>query len=204
MPPANPVSEHRLLELLDRIEAEAPGVPQLSAQLDRIDLQSKATVVDPEEALLDAIETAFADLPSLEASFRPAGAVTSGYTKSRRRLPSRTVLRRLHRLAKLRPAVADQLRTSIERLLRRPGPTLLDSDGGWLISLFEAPVFVGDPAGSAEARHALLARFIGLCVTCPQRFFLGQGIDGLILQGLESPEYAASLSRHLPVIAIVS
>ena len=141
VPEATPISEAEWLNLLD-LPARNPKTSDLAQGLDNVTLEDCSTTApDPIPLLPDllaAVDTAFSNLPSLEASFRPSAPPTSTSQKNpRKRVPSWKTLRRLCDVAASRPALVDRLRERIEAILQRPGPTLLDSDGTWLIVLFE-------------------------------------------------------------------
>ncbi|GAA6046592.1 hypothetical protein JCM3770_006226 [Rhodotorula araucariae] len=161
VPVATPVSEACVLDLVERFSEH-----QLAQRLNAVHLSSSAVEIhdDPEELLLTLVATAFDNLPSLEASFRPSQPASS---PSSSRLPRLTTLTALYNLVKVRPAALDLLRGQIESLLRRPGPTLHDSDGTWLVALFECPIFLPSFTPDQELRRALLARLIGITSNLP-------------------------------------
>lgn len=93
-----------------------------------------------DQQLLDSIRRAFSSLPSLEASFRRAPAPPSSSpapTTLQHRLPTIETLATFYGLIKSRPKAMELLRGEVERLLERPGETIWDGNGGWVVSLLE-------------------------------------------------------------------
>lgn len=121
---------------------------ELAHRLGALELESPSSSDDdPEDTLLALVATAFDNLPSLEGSFRPAQSSSSAPSA---RLPRRETLAALYDLARVRPAALNLLRGQVDALLRRPGPTLLASDGAWLVALFE----VRAPAAARPHNYA--------------------------------------------------
>ncbi|GEM06098.1 E3 ubiquitin-protein ligase HECTD2 [Rhodotorula toruloides] len=116
---------------------------------------------DPEDVLLAHLATAFTNLSSLDASFRPTRS------NSAPNLPQYSTISRLYELIRLRPAVLEVLRDQVDAILRRPGPTLAEGDGGWVVALMECPIFLADFTVEAETRRSLQSRFIGLLCNLP-------------------------------------
>lgn len=141
VPEATPISEAEWLNLLDSPGRDAKA-SDLAQELDDVTLDDCSTTPSGTPLLLPgllaAVDTAFSNLPSLESSFRTSSPPTSMSQQTpRKRLPSWRTLRRLCDVTASRPAVVDRMRERVEAILQRPGPTLLDSDGTWLIALFE-------------------------------------------------------------------
>ncbi|KAK4050398.1 putative E3 ubiquitin-protein ligase [Microbotryomycetes sp. JL201] len=167
LPPRSHVTEDEvasLAELCHRSPQSSTSASQTSftGQLDALSLRDSE--IDPETALLDAVRRSFASLPSLEASFRPAGAV-----QLPERLPKFKTLKTFFDLIKRRKTVAGELRRLIGAILMRPGAQVHASDGGWLISLIEAPVFYPDGGSDASHRQHLLSSLIGLISNLPNQ-----------------------------------
>ncbi|GAA5873156.1 hypothetical protein JCM3774_000067 [Rhodotorula dairenensis] len=163
VPKATPVSEEDWFGSLGP-PGRTAGSAELAQRLDSVHIA-------PPRAgallgLLEAIDAAFANLPSVEASFRSRAPDTTGKTP-RRRVPTWQTLRYVYDVATDRPAVLDKLRDRVDAVLLRPGPTLLDSDGTWLIALFECPIFTARVTPDPEVRRRLQARFIGLVSHLP-------------------------------------
>ena len=197
VPEATPISEAEWLNLLDSPDRDAKA-SDLARGLDNVTLEEYSTAPSGPTPLLPgllaAVDTAFSNLPSLEASFRPSAPPTSTSQKNpRKRVPSWKTLRKLCDVAASRPALVERMRERVEAILQRPGPTLLDSDGTWLIVLFEvcsiakydegkemclitvdfvqSPVFTAKATPDPEVRHRLQARLIGLSVQHDVFFF---------------------------------
>ncbi|GAA5898192.1 hypothetical protein JCM8208_000178 [Rhodotorula glutinis] len=162
VPDATPVTEAQVLALVDRLAARHSETDHdLAHRLGALELASAND--DPEDTLLALVATAFDNLPSLEASFRPA----PGPSSSSSRLPRHATLVALYDLVRHRPVALDLLRGQVDSLLRRPGSTLLDSDGAWLVSLFECPVFLPECTPNPDERRELLSRLIGIASNLP-------------------------------------
>ncbi|GAA5981179.1 hypothetical protein JCM10908_004009 [Rhodotorula pacifica] len=170
VPKATPVTETELLDLLDPSDPSNPtATAHLTHRLDDVALEDApvSARASQSRSLLDVIDTAYSNLPSLEASFRPATSIAGTGKTARKRLPTWQTLRRLHDAVADRPAVLERLREGVAAILKRPGPTLLDSDGAWLITLFECPIFTARATPDPDVRHQLQARFIGLVSHLP-------------------------------------
>lgn len=141
VPQATPISEAEWLNLLDSPGRDPEAASDLAQGLDDVTLDDYSTTPSGAPSrlpdLLTAVDTAFSNLPSLEASFRPSSSTSTGQKSPRKRVPSWKTLRQLCDTATSRPAVVERMRERVEAILQRPGPTLLDSDGTWLIVLFE-------------------------------------------------------------------
>lgn len=163
VPKATPVSEAEWLNLLDSPGRDAKA-SDLAQGLDDVTLDDCSPTPSGTSlrlpGLLAAVDTAFSNLPSLEASFRPSSPTSTGQNTPRKRVPSWTTLRRLCDVAAGRPALVERMRERVEAILQRPGPTLLDSDGTWLIALFE----VGSTARYDDGRYVCLIT-VDLCRT---------------------------------------
>lgn len=136
VPDATPETEDEMLRTIERLEARQRGaeddlVGRLSAVGLSGSLQHGNDEDDPEDLLLAQLATAFTNLPSLDASFRRTRST------SHSNLPQQSTLSRLYELVKLRPAALKVLRDQVDAILRRPGPTLAEGDGGWVIALIE-------------------------------------------------------------------
>ncbi|BGP04499.1 Putative E3 ubiquitin-protein ligase [Rhodotorula toruloides] len=166
VPDATPETEDEMLRTIERLEARQRGaeddlVGRLSAVGLSGSLQHGNDEDDPEDLLLAQLATAFTNLPSLDASFRRTRST------SHSNLPQQSTLSRLYELVKLRPAALKVLRDQVDAILRRPGPTLAEGDGGWVIALIECPIFLADFTVEAETRRSLQSRFIGLLSNLP-------------------------------------
>jgi hypothetical protein len=136
-PPVNPtpVTEDEVLHLARRLSTPAScGSADLSSQLSSLALNSTTTSDDPESLLLAYIRTAFSNLESIEKSFRPASTPLPPATSP---LPTFKTITIFYDLVKARPKALNTLREHVEAILRRPGPSLLEGDGGWVVVLFE-------------------------------------------------------------------
>lgn len=187
VPEATPVTEQDWLALLGPATRDT-GTAELAQHLDRVHIVQTAASAraGPLPGLLEAIDSAFANLPSVEASFRPPVPETAGQTR-RRRVPTWQTVRHVYDVVTERPAAVENLRERVDAVLQRPGPTLLDSDGTWLITLFEVrlnlrscdmtlksmpdcgmaqcPVFTARVTPDPPVRHRLQARLIGLYIS---------------------------------------
>ncbi|GAA5856174.1 hypothetical protein JCM8547_000803 [Rhodosporidiobolus lusitaniae] len=180
---STPVSEAQFLALLARFERRATETDEeLALRLHALEVSGTAEDAaeeedDPEDVLVAYLVSAFNNLPSIEASFRPSspfpveqGGIASpspSPSRSTDGLPKQEILSKVYDLVKRKPAAMEVLRAQIEAVLRRPGPTVLESDGGWLITLFESPVFSSDFTPDPTQRRWLLAHFIGLLSNLP-------------------------------------
>ncbi|GAA5960048.1 hypothetical protein JCM8115_004510 [Rhodotorula mucilaginosa] len=187
VPQATPISEAEWLNLLDSPDRDPEAASDLAQGLDDVTLEDYSTTPSGAPSrlpdLLTAVDTAFSNLPSLEASFRPSSSTSTGQKNPRKRVPSWKTLRQLSDAATSRPAVVERMRERVEAILQRPGPSLLDSDGTWLIVLFENPVFTATAAPDSEARHRLQARLIGLVSRLPNT------LHHALVTYLSSPTY---------------
>ncbi|BGP44507.1 Putative E3 ubiquitin-protein ligase [Rhodotorula kratochvilovae] len=153
---ATPISEAQVLELVERFAARrAETDEELVRRLGAVGLSSSDTDThdDVEDLLLALIATAFDNLPTL------------------------------YDLVKIRPVALDLLRGQIDSLLRRPGPTLLNSDGSWLVSLYECPIFLPDFTPDPEQRRGMLSRLIGITSHLPNT------LHHALVTHLSSPYY---------------
>ncbi|GAA5925096.1 hypothetical protein JCM3775_006364 [Rhodotorula graminis] len=171
VPDATAVTEAQVLDLVERLASRHSEIDHdLAHRLGALELAAPDDdrQDDPEDTLLALVATAFDNLPSLEASFRPAPGPSTTPSPSRRsRLPRHDTLVALYDLVRHRPVALDLLRGQVDSLLRRPGPTLLDSDGAWLVSLFECPVFLPECTPNPDERRELLSRLIGITSNLP-------------------------------------
>ncbi|GAA6035922.1 hypothetical protein JCM8097_005167 [Rhodosporidiobolus ruineniae] len=177
-PDATPISETQFLSVVDRLRARAVETDeQLARRLAGIELGDPALLNeggegeededDPEDLLVAYLVTAFNNLPSIDASFRPSFSSSSSSEPSRPARPTLSTLRAVYDLVKLRPAALEILRSQVEAVLRRPGPTLAEGDGGWMIVLLESPVFSADFNPDSIQRRWLTSRLIGLLSNLP-------------------------------------
>ncbi|GAA5907558.1 hypothetical protein JCM6882_004407 [Rhodosporidiobolus microsporus] len=176
IPPAEPtpVSEAQFLALLARFEArQSETDEQLARRLAALEVDDAAQGVqddddDPEDVLLAYLVSAFDNLPSIDASFRASPAASPSLSPPPvAPLPRFDTLDKVYALVKDRPAAMDVLRSQVEGVLRRPGVTLLDGDGGWIVTLLECPIFLSDFTPDPALRRNLLSRFIGLLSNLP-------------------------------------
>ncbi|GAA5973337.1 hypothetical protein JCM21900_001675 [Sporobolomyces salmonicolor] len=199
-PDSTPVSEEQLLKLAERLrppdddsdEAFAKRLAQLelarskSSSADGIN--GVEDVDDPEDLLLAYLSSAYENLASIDASFRPTSTLSSHNPYSRPpALPSLSKLSTLYDLVKLRPLAMDLLRGQVEAVLRRPGASLLETDGAWAITLLECPVFLSDYTTEVEQRRWLVSRLLGLLSNLPN------SIHHVLVQHLSSPSYSRQL-----------
>ncbi|GAA5837163.1 hypothetical protein JCM9279_005604 [Rhodotorula babjevae] len=183
VPDATPVTEAQVLALVDRLDSRHSETDHdLAHRLGALELASPDDdrQDDPEDTLLALVATAFDNLPSLEASFRPAPGPS---TSSSPRLPRHSTLVALYDLVRHRPVALDLLRGQVDSLLRRPGPTLLDSDGAWLVSLFECPIFLPECTPNPDERRELLSRLIGVASNLPN------SLHHALVTHLSAPRY---------------
>ncbi|TNY21652.1 Proteophosphoglycan ppg4 [Rhodotorula diobovata] len=182
VPDATPVTEAQVLDLVRRFaERRTETDAELAHRLGALELESPSSSDDdPEDTLLALVATAFDNLPSLEGSFRPAQSSSSAPSA---RLPRRETLAALYDLARVRPAALNLLRGQVDALLRRPGPTLLASDGAWLVALFECPVCLPAYTPDPEERRKLLSRLIGIASNLPN------SLHHALVTHLSSPTY---------------
>ncbi|KAM0793760.1 hypothetical protein ACM66B_001178 [Microbotryomycetes sp. NB124-2] len=173
LPPRSHVSQQevaRLFKLCHRHQRSTTNSSQTSlgfaAQMDSLNLDGDARLEDedPETALLDAVRRSFANLRSLERSFRPEPSQNDNAAQA---LPKYTTLKTFYDLVKRRKTVSDELRRLIGAILMRPGSQLHDSDGGYLFALVEAPVFYPDGGGEQNHRQHLLTSLMGLMSNLP-------------------------------------
>ncbi|GAA5922366.1 hypothetical protein JCM1841_003085 [Sporobolomyces salmonicolor] len=199
-PDSTPVSEEQLLKLAERLrppdddsdEAFAKRLAQLelarskSSSADGIN--GVEDVDDPEDLLLAYLSSAYENLASIDASFRPTSTLSSHNPYSRPpALPSLSKLSTLYDLVKLRPLAMDLLRGQVEAVLRRPGASLLETDGAWAITLLECPVFLSDYTTEVEQRRWLVSRLLGLLSNLPN------SIHHVLVQHLSSSFYSSQL-----------
>ncbi|GAA6022166.1 hypothetical protein JCM10207_003931 [Rhodosporidiobolus poonsookiae] len=186
---ATPVSEAQFLALVARFEQhELETDEQLARRLADVELGASTSTFsadddDPEDLLVAYLVSAFNNLPSLEGSFRPP-AITEAAEPP---LPSLETLNKVYDLVKVRPAAMEVLRGMVEGILRRPGPTLEESDGAWLIALIECPAFLPDFTPDPEQRRWLLSHYIGLISNLPNT------LHHALVRHLSSPSYPSAL-----------
>ncbi|GAA5828232.1 hypothetical protein JCM11251_002647 [Rhodosporidiobolus azoricus] len=193
---ATPVTEEQFLSLLSRFEArQAETDEQLARRLAALEVGESGDGEgveddDPEDLLLAYLVSAFDNLPSINASFRPTQSTSTALS-----LPRYEVLSKFYALVRERPAAMDVLRGQVEGVLRRPGVTLLDGDGGWVITLIECPIFLPDFTPDPSLRRSLLSRFIGLLSNLPN------ALHHRLVQYLSSPSYPrAALQEKIELI----
>ncbi|GJN92174.1 hypothetical protein Rhopal_005204-T1 [Rhodotorula paludigena] len=165
VPDATPVTEEQILALVESFRARRNETDEeLAQRLSQVELGSSCAEHDddPEDLLLAFIATAFDNLPSLDASFR------SFQPSLPLAVPSYSTLSAFYDVVKNRPIALDLLRGQVDAILRRPGPTLLQSSA-WLISLIE--------------RRLLLSRFIGILANLPN------ALHHTLVTYLSSPTY---------------
>lgn len=146
VPEATPATEEAILPLIERLEARQIDLTGQIGALDLNQCESRhdGDNDDPEDLFLAQLSTAFSHLPSLNASFRPTRSTSAS------NLPRYSTLSRLYELAKLRPAALEVLRDQVEAIIQRPGPTLAEGDGGWVIALIEVSVVAPFHCDSTE------------------------------------------------------
>ncbi|GAA5972605.1 hypothetical protein JCM11641_002933 [Rhodosporidiobolus odoratus] len=194
---ATPITAAQIDKLAQRLKSRVEDTDQqLARRLAGIDVDNTSIEAnsedEPEGLLLAYLVSAFDNLPSLEASFRPAefAASPSSPPKSPATPQRLETLTTFYELVKARPAALDLLRGQVEAILWRPGVTILESDGGWLITLLEdvqCPVFLADVTPDPQKRRHLLSRFVGILSNLPNR------LHHQIVTHLSAPSYP----RHL-------
>lgn len=105
----------------------------------------------PEQQLLLYID-AFRSICNLEASFRD----------SQGQPPTLSTLTLFYDLVTASPRALVALRRHVDALLRRPGSSLQDSDGGWVLILLECPLLLSKWTPDATARLWLVSRLVGV------------------------------------------
>ncbi|GAA5938505.1 hypothetical protein JCM10213_006945 [Rhodosporidiobolus nylandii] len=177
---ATPVTEEQLLALSARLRArEVETDEQLARRLAGLGVAapspSSSTITaldedDPEDLLVAYLLSAFNNLPSLEASFRPSQP---------ERAPSSSARPRAGGNGGAEGAGGSDVEET--------GTDIAETDGGWVVALFEAPVLLADYTPDAAQRRALLSSFIGLLSNLPN------SLHHRLVLYLTSPSYP----RHL-------